>query len=244
MKDALLDIVKHTYNLGVIELVKITGTDEKTSLSAVGKDKTVVLDATLHNAVPEFIGQFGMPSLNKLNTILSIPEYQEEAKLTINYRTKDNKNYPAGIRFENKSGDFVNDYRFMSTELVIGLVPDLEFKQPKWDVTFEPAINSIQRLRYQSSANDGETTFVAKVENSNLKFYFGNNSSDHAGEFVFASNVSGSLTKSWNWPIGIINSILSLPGDKIMKFSDGGASQITVDSGIGVYNYIIIPQQK
>ena len=72
MKDALLDMVKHTHNLGVIDLIKITGTEEETIVNAIAEDKSVILDATFHGPVAEFIGQFGMPNLGKLNTILNI----------------------------------------------------------------------------------------------------------------------------------------------------------------------------
>jgi len=94
-----------------------------------------------------------------------------------------------------------------------------------------------------AQANSEETTFVAKVENGNLVFYFGDHSS-HAGNFVFAHDVAGALSKAWNWPVGAVISILSLPGDKMIRFSDEGAAQITVDSGLAVYNYILPAQTK
>jgi hypothetical protein len=38
--------------------------------------------------------------------------------------------------------------------------------------------------------------------------------------------------------------ILSLDGDKVMKFSDQGAMQIQVDSGLATYEYILPAQSK
>ena len=38
--------------------------------------------------------------------------------------------------------------------------------------------------------------------------------------------------------------ILSLPGDITMRFSDEGASMITVDSGMITYDYILPAQSK
>jgi hypothetical protein len=84
---------------------------------------------------------------------------------------------------------------------------------------------------------------VAKTENGSLKFFFGDAAS-HAGDFVFESSVSGSLTKAWSWPVAAVIAILSLPGDKTFKISDEGASMITVDSGIAEYSYIIPAQTK
>jgi hypothetical protein len=95
----------------------------------------------------------------------------------------------------------------------------------------------------QANANSEETTFVAKTEDTSLKFYFGDHST-HAGDFVFQHDVGGKLTKAWSWPISAVISILSLGGDKTFKISDQGAAMITVDSGIAEYQYILPAQQK
>lgn len=243
MRDYLLDIVSHTHSLGMIDLVKISGTEHSTLISAVGEDRVAIVEAQFHNPVPEFIGTFGMPNLSKLNTILNIPEYREDAKLTITKQDKDGTSSPTGIHFENKDGDFKNDYRFMSADVVNDVLKTVKFKGVKWGVEIDPSVASIQRLKFQASANSEETTFIAKVENGNLMFYFGDHSS-HAGNFVFAHDVSGTLTKAWHWPVSAVISILSLPGDKMIRFSDEGAAQITVDSGLAVYNYILPAQTK
>jgi hypothetical protein len=243
MKDALLDIVQHTHNLGVIDLVKITGSDKETIINAIAEDRSVILDAVFHNPVADFVGVFGMPNLNKLNTILNLPVYQEDAQLTINRQVNNGVSEPAGIHFETKVGDFKNDYRFMSAGVVNDKVKVVKFKGVKWGVEFEPSVLGTQRFAYQCQANSEETTFIAKTQGNDLLFYFGDSSS-HAGNFVFAQGITGSVVKGWNWPVTVVKSILSLPGDKVMRFSDEGAAQITVDSGVAVYNYTLPAQQK
>jgi len=240
MKDHLQDIVQHTHSLGIIDLVKVVGTDSQTTIEAVSEERSAIVQAQFHNPVPEFVGTFGMPNLGKLNTILNIPEYKEDAKLSI---TKKDDGAPNGVHFENKAGDFKNDYRFMSAEIVNDKLKTVKFKGVKWGVEIEPSVAAIQRLRFQAQANSEETTFIAKVESGNLVFYFGDHSS-HAGNFVFAHDVAGSLNKAWSWPVSAVISILSLAGDKMIRFSDEGAAQITVDSGLAVYNYILPAQQK
>jgi len=238
MRDYLLDIVSHTHSLGVIDLLKITGTDSETVINAVSEERVAILEAKFHNPIPEFIGVFGMPNLGKLNTILNIPEYKEDATVNIITNTKDNVTVPAGIHFENKDGDFKNDYRFMSAEVVNDKLKTVKFRGVNWGVEITPSVAAIQRLKFQASANSEETSFIAKVENQNLVFYFGDHSS-HAGNFVFEQNVSGTLSKPWSWPVSAVISILALPGDKTFMISDEGASQITVDSGVAEYNYIL-----
>lgn len=240
MKDYLQDIVQHTHSLGFINLVKITGTDSLTTIEAVSEDRIAIIQAQFHNPVPEFIGTFGMPNLGKLNTILGIPEYKEDATIEI---TQKNTGEPDGISFKNKNGDFKNDYRLMTADVVNNTLKAVKFKGVKWGVEIEPTVAAIQRLKFQAQANSEETTFIARVEGGNLMFYFGDHST-HAGNFVFANDVAGSLTKAWHWPVAAVISILNLPGDKMIRFSDDGAAQITVDSGLAIYNYILPAQTK
>ncbi len=68
--------------------------------------------------------------------------------------------------------------------------------------------------------------------------------STHAGNFVFQSGVAGQLKRAWAWPVAQVLSIMGLVGDKTMRISDDGAMQITVDSGLSVYNYILPAQSK
>jgi hypothetical protein len=243
MKDYLHDIVQHTHALGVIDLVKITGTDQETTIDSIAEDRSVIVQAKFKNPVPEFVGTFGMPNLGKLNTVLNIPEYKEDAKLSINTQVKDGAPVPVGIHFENKAGDFKNDYRFMTSEIVNDKLKSVKMKNVKWSVEFNPAVQNIQRLKFQASANSDENTFTAKTENNQLKFFFGDHSS-HAGNFVFHDGITNTLSKSWAWPVNAVISILGLSGDKSMKISDEGVMQITVDSGIAEYNYLLPAQQK
>jgi hypothetical protein len=99
------------------------------------------------------------------------------------------------------------------------------------------------RLRMQAQANAEEPTFQVRTENNQLKFSFGDHST-HAGEFVFQDSVSNQLKRAWSYPVTQINAILALTGDKVMKISDGGAAEITVDSGLAMYSYIIPAQSK
>jgi hypothetical protein len=243
MKDHLLDIVQHTHGLGVIDLVKIVGTENETTLEAIAENRSVILQAKFKGPIAEFVGTFGMPNLGKLNTVLNIPEYKENAVITVSTQDKNGEAVPVGVHFENKSRDFKNDYRFMSAEIVNDKLKTVRMKQVAWNIDIVPSAASIQRLKFQASANSEENNFIAKTENSDLKFYFGDHSS-HAGNFVFQSGVSGKLSKAWAWPVTVVISILSLPGDKTFKISDEGAAMITVDSGLAVYEYILPAQSK
>lgn len=244
MRDYLLDIVAHTQSLGCIDLIKIVGDASSTNIEALSDDKSVIIKATFKQPSAAFAGTFGMPNLAKLNNILNIPEYKENAKIELITQNDSEGNVvPSGLHFENATGDFKNDYRFMPINVINEKLKTVKFKGVNWNVEFTPALNALQRFKFQAGANSEETQFIAKTEGTDLKFYFGDHST-HAGNFVFQSNIVGSLSKTWNWPVVRVLSILGLYGEKIMRFSDEGAAEITVDSGLIEYRYIIPAQSK
>lgn len=240
MKSVLQDIVAHTNKLGFLNIVKITGTQDKTLIDSVAEDRSVVMYAETTDPQPDMIGTFGMPQLEKLRYLLDGKEYQEDAKIEVTTITKDNVTIPVGLHFENKDGDFKNDYRFMNQEIINEKLKTFKFKGVKWDVEIEPAVSSIQRFQFQAGANTEYTTFLARTDGNKLKFIFGDMSS-HGGEFVFATDVTGNLNKGWTWPILPVLSILKIADANNAKisFSNEGAMQITLDSGIATYKYII-----
>lgn len=243
MKDNLQDLIQHTHGLGNVDLIKITGTDKETQVNAVADDKSVIVSGTFKNPNAEFIGTFGMPNLGKLKTILGFDDYDSESKINVTRTNKDGVDVPSTIHFETKDGSFVNDYRLMGKTIVEEKVKNVSFKGAAWGVEFEPTIAGIQRLKKQASANSEEEHFTMSTVNGDLKINFGDPST-HSGNFVFQPSVGGTLTKTWNWPVKVFLSIMDLPGDKTVRISDAGATEITVDSGMATYRYLLPAQAK
>lgn len=243
MKDILQDIVSHTHNLGFLETVKITGTEDKTVIDSMSENRTVVMVAETANPQPNMIGVFGMPQMNKLKYLLDCPEYKEDAKIEVVKGDRNGEEVPIGLHFENKTGDFKNDYRFMSTEVINEKLKTVKFRGVKWDVEVQPSLASVQRFAFQAAANNEHTTFLAKTDGDKLKFTFGDAAS-HGGEFIFATNVTGNLNKGWTWPVAPVLAILKAAdvNNCKMSLSNEGALQITLDSGIATYKYIVPAQ--
>jgi hypothetical protein len=243
MKDILQDIVSHTQNLGFLTTVKVSGSKDKTVINSMADDKSVIMEAETANPYPQMIGVFGMPQLNKLKYLLDGAEYKEDAKIEVTSADRNGETVPVGIHFENKNGDFKNDYRFMLTEVINEKMKTVKFRGVKWDVVIEPTVSAVQRFNFQAGANPEHPTFLARSENGNLKFIFGD-ASTHGGEFIFATDVTGTLNKGWTWPVMPILSILKIAdvNNTTMSLSNEGAIQITLDSGLAVYKYIIPAQ--
>lgn len=243
MKDYLKDLIDHTYGLGDIELIKVTGTATETTINAVAENKSVIISGTFKTPIAEFIGTFGMPNLGKLKTIIGFDEYDAKAIINVTSTQRDGVAVPSTIHFETGSGDFVNDYRLMFKSVVEEKVKSVAFKGANWNVEFEPTVAGILRLKKQAQANSEENNFIAKTENGDLKIYFGDPST-HSGNFVFHASVAGTLSKQWLWPVKQFMGIMDLVGDKTVRISDVGAAEITVDSGLATYRYLLPANTK
>lgn len=243
MRDYLLDLVSHTYDLGCIDTVKITGDDTTTQIESLAEDRSVVISGAFRAPVAEFIGLFGMPNLDKLKILLNLQVYRENADITVTKQSRNGQDVPVGLKFVNEGKDFHNDYRFMTSEIVQEKLKTPKFLGSTWDIEFEPSVASIQRLKMQSQANSDMAVFRVIADGTGLKFAFGDHST-HAGEFVFDSAVTNKLKQVWSFPVAQVISILNLAGDRTMRISNNGAMQITVDSGLATYNYILPAQSK
>lgn len=243
MKDILQDVVSHTHALGFLTLVKVTSDSNETTIDSMADDRSVILSSNTHNKVSEFEGTFGMPNLDKLALHLKNPEYQKDAKLEVVKADRNGETIPTHIHFENSSGDFQNDYRFMNKQIIEEKLKTVKFKGAQWSVEFQPSVASITRMKLMSAAHSEEPTFNVTTKDGNLVFSFGD-ASTHAGEFVFQHGVEGALQHTWSWPVAQVQSILGLDGDLTMSISDQGAMMISVDSGMAKYDYILPAQSK
>ena len=131
----------------------------------------------------------------------------------------------------------------MTKALVEEKIKPITFKGATWNVEFEPTVAGIQRLKKQAQANSEEEQFTMKTEKGDLKIYFGDPST-HSGNFVFHSNISGTLSRPTKWPVKAFQAMMEMAGDKKIRVSDQGVCEIIVDSGLAVYHYFLPAQTK
>lgn len=241
MKDNLQDLISHINGLSDIDTIKIMGTDEETSFATVSYDENgkIVVEGSFKEVDPNFNGVFGLPNLSKLKTILGLDDYQEDATIV----TKRDNDIAKSIYFENKSKDFTNEYRLMPADIVSTKIGNILFKTPTYAVTFNPTIDAINKLKRQAQANSEAGLFKIKVENNDLKIYFGDPAT-HNGMFTFQSNVNGTFNGTLKFPVNLTLQVLNMAGDKTIKIAEKGIIEIVIDSGIAVYRYYILAQGK
>jgi hypothetical protein len=206
-------------------------------------DRSVIMYAETATPYPDMIGTFGMPQLEKLRYLVDGKEYQDDAKIEVVTGDRNGETIPVGLHFENKDGDFKNDYRFMNQDIINEKLKTVKFRGVNWHVEVNPTVAAVQRFQFQAGANTEHTTFLAKTDGDKLIFTFGDVSS-HGGEFVFATGVTGKINKAWTWPVAPVLGILRIAdaNNATISFSNEGAMQIMLDSGLATYKYIIPAQ--
>ena len=215
-RDIVQDIVKHTAGLGFITSVKVSSTDEATTLDAMDADRTVILQAKLHNVVDEFTGEFGLGNLGFLAGVSALPNYQtDDSTVEVVTRDRNGVTSPDHLMFRDAEGN-TDQYRFMSKEIIEQTLQTVKFKGVEWDVTF-------------------------KTDNGDLIVTVGASDGSFTGKRTFAKNVVGEITEGYAWPLNQVLAILKLgmSGTCVMQISKKGALLISVDSGIGKYDYIL-----
>lgn len=245
--DNLKDMVKHTYSLGFIEAIKISGSDTGTRIDAIANDKTVVMYGKLSDEIVELKDQvIGFSRMAVLKGMLEFPSFASDtSKITLVHQKRNGLEIPAEISFDSGSGHVAN-YRFMSREATEEQVKVPPFKGAIWNVTVTPTKKNLTDLAYFNSVlGSYEPTFDVVTANGNLQFNIGSSGSDRS-TVPIATNITGSMSHVWSWPLVQVLSILKL-GDASkcsMSFSDQGAMKIEIDSGVGQYQYILPAKSK
>lgn len=241
-KDVVQDIVKMTAGLGFISAVKITGTETETNIDAMDTERTVILKAKLHSQVSEFVGEFGFGNLGFLAGVSGLEGYKaDSATIEVVNRERNGVSTPDHLLFKDDEGN-TDQYRFMSKEIIEQTLQTVKFKGTDWDVTFEPTKAKVSELQQVAGIYGGiEPNFTVKTQDGNLIITVGASDGSFTGKRTFANNVQGDLNEGYAWPLSQVLSILKLgmSGHCVMQISKKGALQISIDTGIGKYDYIL-----
>lgn len=243
MKDILQDIIAHTHALGFLSMLKITAEKDKTIIESIADDKSIVMSAETAKPVDAWTGVFGMADLHMLSYHIKNPEYEVKSKIEVVTETRNGEVMPTHIHFENATGDFENDYRFIQKGTIETKLKSVKFKGAGWDIEFDPTKTSIDKFKRMATGLTDEVVFHVKLEKGNLNFYFGDQNV-HAGNFTFHSDITANFKETYAWPVKQVLAILNLGGKTTMRLSNQGAMKISVNSNLATYEYILPAHQK
>lgn len=253
--DYLRDMVKYTSRLGfnTLELngengiITIEGSDEN--------NKTLVLKGKFLKPVTELNGRCGFGNVEWLSNYVNAYDHKDDTAIivrkdaTVSVEVRDDddnivmdasgepkmksvtQNVIEEIIFE-RGTQMKNEYRVMDVRM---LSDQPKFGGLPWDIEIEPTSHAIDLLATQAGFGV-ENHFGIIVDDKTLYLTFGK-----TAVIEFAYDVEGEISKPWEWDVKKILDVLKLSsGAKCsMHFSDRGALQITLNSGLAEYNYII-----
>jgi hypothetical protein len=240
LKNCFKDLTTYVIPTGFYDKILISATATAVEVSAVDKDKEAILKGSFSLPAPELIGEFGLSNLGLLGTICSDPEFAfNESAMTVLYETRNAEREPAEISYENRSKSHIN-YRFMSKNLI----PDQpRYLEPKWDVVIRPTKHNIQQFAWAANGLAAyEQYFIPRIVDGDLRFFIGeDDAKTQRGGVVFASDRKETFDSPHRWKIQIVQSILKVADtcECEMAFSVKGAIQITLNTGVGNYRYIL-----
>ena len=243
LDDSLRDIIKHTYGLGFIDMVKLVGTSTDATIEAIDPDKSVVIFGELKKPIPGIETTIGFSRLSFLKGFIDL---HSDSTVSLVNEQRNGVDVPTEILFDD-GADLTSNYRFMAESMVNEQIKVPPFKGATWNVSITPSKESIKKLSsFTGVLGTFESTFVVSVDKGTLKFSIGTGPTDRA-TIPFAKNVVGTLKHQWVWPLSQVISILKLNDTSencTMNFSDMGALKIDIESGIGKYSYILPARSK
>jgi len=244
IKDTLKDILRHTHNLGIFEMLKISGDATETKLVTVDVDQTVIFIAKTLNPVPEFVdATIGWNRLQILDGNLKIYDGENDTVSIVN-EERNGVDTPTEVAFKSEYGNTSN-FRFMPASIVEAHLGGIEYAgSDDFDITITPTDRNLKDLTAIFSVlGSFENSFVPKVDDGKLYFHIGDEGSDRS-KVLINEAPGGELDRDFVWNLDVVLKILRL-GDKAnieMCFSKQGILKITVNSGIGEYNYYLPAQ--
>jgi hypothetical protein len=240
IKDVAQDIVKNVISTGFFDKIKIESDGKTVTIESMDKDKEVILKGKIVRPVPDLKGVFGLSNLNLLSHIVSDSEFtMDESKLSVTYATREKEDIPTEFAYTNKSKSHIN-YRLMPSTMIPN---QPKFLEPKWDVLVTPTKAQIQQFAWAANGlNEYEEYYIPKIVNESLKFFIGDeNSASQRGGVVMATEQTGTFDNTNRWKIAKTITVLKLAerSEFSMAFSTRGAIQVSVNTGIGEYKYIL-----
>jgi hypothetical protein len=176
-----------------------------------------------------------------LHGLLQYPGFDGEGSDTkINTQERNGETVPVEVEFTSADGNDAH-YRFMLADVINQQLKAIKFKGAEFDLNIVPSDKNLKDLAYFNSVLGAfEANFSPKTDGTSLWFHIGDGVSDRT-KILINSDIDGSITGDWKWPLDIVLKILRLSdtGNCVMSINDQGLLQIIVDSGMAKYTYLL-----
>lgn len=237
MREQLLDIITHSYDLKIIDKVLVTSTDESTIVESMDVGRCVIMKGKLNDNLDELKGTFGMSNLETLKGYCNFANYKtDDSKITVKRKEMNGEEFPEEFIFT--GGGTKSNYRCM---LSSAFPTQPNFRGSSWDIDITISKSKILEFAQLSSILKEEEFMYVELSGDELKFYIGApDSTENHAVVVMAEGVEGNLRNVFQWKISHILSIARLSGGDVnFRMLSKGLININVASEYGEYDYYL-----
>lgn len=243
VRSALLDIINHTFKLGVIEEVKVTIDNDKVFVQAKDTANTVVIQgAHTENNFGVSNGVMVITDLEILQGLLNFANFKsDKANISLEEKTMGETTFIHKIVFEDDQGQHF-EHRLKNPEMAASYPKVVD---QKWDVNFVPAPSKVKEFAYMANLFASRALkFEVHGDDDKVLFTVGGES---GGTLVMSEDVGKTLVTRVNFPTSVVLSAMkSTDGEAELSILDNkhGGLQMAIASELGTWKYIVPAQSN
>ena len=239
MREVLLDLIKQTS--GLVDAVKVFGTETKTEIKGCDSDKSLFIDVSLKQPIQEFEGEFGLTNMSLLNGLLNFSNYKtDEATFSVKKKERNGTIIVDQFEFRNPVTGNDADFRMMDP---VNVPDQATIPNIPWDVTITPSKAKVAEFSQLASLySEVDKAFGIRVVNGDLQFFIGDESSStHRVSMIFEAGVTGTLKEVLTWNTQQFLSVMKLvaPWPNTLSVTHRGVLSVTAETPYGDYTYFL-----
>lgn len=237
VQPVLLEVLKQC-SLGGVETLKVTGTSDAVKVQCHDVDKTLFVEANLHDPIEEFKGEFGITNLKMLTGLLSFAHFQEGG-FTVNNHNRGDAELPYQFVFKGKGSKStfnLMDINYVPQQASIAQVP--------WNVKLAVTKEMLTEFQgFASLYSEVDKHFSINIEDDAVMITFGQEaSSTHSGIMKLADAEGQTLKGTLSFPVDKFIMLLKLAASKDsakLMFTDKGLLGVDVEGTFAIYHYYL-----
>lgn len=232
----LSEVIKYC-NLGGVEVIKITGSDDNIIVQCHDEDKTLYVDARIKTPLDEIRGEFGITNIKMLSGLLGFSHFKEGSLKVITRKSGDLV-VPTQIEFKGKgSKSLYNlmDAQYIPQQAKIATVP--------WEATISPTKDMLAEFQeFAGLYSEIDKHFHISVTDGVVNVAFGQEaSSTHSGTMKLTDTEKKTIS-SMTFPVDkfvmLMKLAINCENAKLLLTSKGLLG-VDIETDLGVYKYYL-----
>ena len=237
MREQLLDIIKHTHDLKILEHVLVTSSDEETMVQSIDSGQNIIVHGIMKNPISHINGKFGLGNLDTLKGYCNFPMFMtDNSKISVKHKRLAGETFPEEFIFTGDSSKAI--YRCMLESAVPGQATPRKYN---WDVDTTITKSKFIEFSKMSSILKEEKFVYIEISDGDLNFHIGSpESTENHAVITMQDNVDGELDGLYMWNIQNFISVAKLSdGDITFRMLARGMININVCSEYCNYEYYL-----